>query len=129
MQDLKIVRRICLAAVALAGALPVCAHHSQAMFDADKKLTLSGTVKEFQFSNPHCYIQLLVPTETNQGGSDEWSIELGAPAHLLRGGWKPKTLKPGDKITVIINPLRDGAKGGHYQSGTWADGKSLAVQP
>lgn len=100
---------------------PCFAHHSQAMFD-ERTVMLSGTVKEFQFTNPHCYIQLLVPT----GGADEeWSIELGAPAHLIRGGWKPKTLKPGDKIVVVLNPLKDGNKGGHYQSGTWADGTAI----
>lgn len=123
MVNLNTTRKIFLVVAALLCALPVCAHHSQAMFDPDQKLTLSGTVKEFQFTNPHCYIQLLVATEGS--GTEEWSIELGAPAHLLRGGWKPKTLKPGDKITVVINPLRDGSKGGHYQSATGADGKSL----
>lgn len=104
---------------------PGFAHHSQAMFDDSRTMTLTGTVREFQFTNPHCYIQLLVP-EAN-GAEEEWSIELGAPAHLLRGGWKAKTLKPGDKITVIVNPLKDGAKGGHYQSGTGADGKPLGT--
>lgn len=120
------VHRIILAAFALACALPAFAHHSQAMFDAEKKLTLSGTVREFQFTNPHCYIQLLVPTP--EGSTEEWSIELGAPAHVLRAGVKPNTLKPGDKITVVINPLRDGAKGGHYQSATTAEGKPLGTQ-
>jgi len=103
------------------------AHHSQAMFDNGRLLTLNGTVKEFQFTNPHCYIQLLVADA--DGSTDEWSVELGAPAHLLRGGWKVKTLRPGDRITVVINPLRDGVKGGHYLSGTWADGKPLGPPP
>lgn len=129
MKHTMVVNRMFAGMVATMCALPVLAHHSQAMFDADKKVTLSGTVKEFQFSNPHCYIQLLVPNqEQTQGGSEEWSIEMGAPAHVLRAGWKANTLKPGDKITVVINPLRDGGKGGHYMSATGADGKPFGPQ-
>lgn len=125
MTDSNAVRRIFLLAL-LTCALPAVAHHSQAMFDSAKKMTLSGSVKTFQFSNPHCYIQVLVPIQGGQG-SEEWSVEMGAPAHLLRAGWKPNTLKPGDKITVIVFPLRDGSKGGHYISATGADGKPFGT--
>jgi Family of unknown function (DUF6152) len=107
---------------ALLLAAPAFAHHSAAMFDLKRAVTLTGTVKEFQFTNPHCFIQLVVNDEQ---GVSEWSIEMGAPAHLLRSGWKPRTLKPGDKITVIVNPLSDGGKGGNYASGTGPDGKSI----
>ena len=89
-------------------------------------MTLSGTVKVFQFTNPHCWIQLLVSTGDS---TTEWSIELGSPAHLIRAGWKPNTLKPGDKITVIVNPLREGANGGGFVSATGVDGKPIGALP
>jgi Family of unknown function (DUF6152) len=112
-------------AAILLGA-PVLAHHSFAMFDLDKQGTLSGTVREFQFTNPHCWIQLLVKTGES---ADEWSIEMGSPAHLIRAGWKPNTLKPGEKITVVYHPLRDGTRGGSFISASTADGKPIVVPP
>ena len=98
---------------------PVLAHHSGAMFDNESSVTLTGTIKQFQWSNPHCWIQVLVP---DRSGSVEWSVEMGSPSQLFRGGWKPKTLQPGDKIIVIIHPMRDGTKGGLYVSATRVDG-------
>ena len=103
-------------------ATPVMAHHSFAMFDLDKSITLIGTVREFQFTNPHCFIQLMVP----QGDANaEWSIEMAAPAHLVRSGWTRSTVKPGEKITLIIHPMRAGGLGGSYVSGTHQDGTPL----
>lgn len=103
-------------------APPVLAHHSFAMFDSDKSVTLTGTVKQFQFNNPHCFIQLMVP----QGNTTaEWSIEMAAPAHLVRSGWTRNTVKEGDKITVIVHPLREGTLGGGYVSGTRQNGEPL----
>ena len=102
---------------------PALAHHSFAMFDNQKQVALSGTVREFQFTNPHCFIQLLVPEEG--GKTVEWSIEMGAPAHLVRAGWTKTTVKPGDKITVQIHPLKDGGVGGSFVSATGANGKPL----
>jgi hypothetical protein len=96
------------------------------MFDLKKSITLSGTVKEFQWTNPHCWIQLWVPTEEHQV---EWSIEMGAPIDLFRNGWKPRTLKPGDKVTVIIHPMRDGSNGGLFVSATASNGAPLGEQP
>lgn len=104
-------------------AATASAHHSGAMFDQSKQQTLAGTVKEFQWTNPHSWIQLLVPNDS--GGTDEWSIEMAGPPALYREGWRVSTLKQGDKITVLINPMRDGSKGGNFVSGTGADGKAL----
>ncbi len=80
------------------------AHHSSAMFDQEHKITLSGTVREFQWTNPHCYIQLTV--QDKQGKPEEWSVEMAAPIYLQQRGWRPSTLKPGDTVTVIVSPLR-----------------------
>jgi len=101
-------------------ALPLAAHHSGAMFDEKTSVTLSGTVKEFQWTNPHCWIQVLVP-----GSSEtvEWSVEMGAPFELFRTGLRPRTIKPGDKITVVVHPMRDGTRAGLFVSAAGPDGK------
>jgi hypothetical protein len=98
----------------------VDAHHSGAMFDDQKSITLKGTVKQYQWTNPHCWIQVVVPDD--KGGTAEWSVEMGAPMELYRNGWRPRTLKAGDKITVVIHPMRDGSRGGLYVSAISADG-------
>jgi hypothetical protein len=99
------------------------AHHSFAMFDFAQSVSLSGTVKEIQWNSPHCFIQLLVPQQ--DGSVNEWSIEMGSPLHLMRHGWKPGTLKAGDKVTVVIHPLRDGGHGGDYVSAVGPDGSAV----
>jgi len=102
------------------------AHHSRAMFDQTKQVTLVGTVKAFQWTNPHCWIQGLGPDPNNpQAEPVEWGIEMGAPVELMRKGWKPGSLNPGDKVTIIVNPLRDGQPGGLVVSVTGPDGKII----
>jgi hypothetical protein len=100
------------------------AHHSFAMFDHDKNVTLVGTVKEFQWTNPHCWIQLLVADP--YGNQVEWGVELDSPRSLVRTGWKPEVVKPGDKITLVIHPKTDGTNAGGYVSGIAADGSALS---
>jgi hypothetical protein len=107
-------------------ATPVFAHHTGAMFDDHRSTTLSGTVKAFQWTNPHCWIQLMVAGEQ---GSAEWSVEMGSPSQLFHGGWKPKSLQPGDKITVVVRPMRDGTNAGLFLSATFADGKVIGTPP
>ena len=103
-------------------ALDADAHHSAAMFDEQKSVTLEGTVKSFQWTNPHCWIQLLV---SGQPEPIEWSVEMGAPSQLFNRGWRPKTLAVGEKIIVIIHPMRDGSSGGVFVSATDGDGHPL----
>ncbi|HEY6454714.1 MAG TPA: DUF6152 family protein [Steroidobacteraceae bacterium] len=120
------IRRAVL--LGIAGSMvvgPALAHHSITMFDAARMVTLSGTVKLFQWTNPHSFIQLLVPSET---GTIEWSVEMGSPGSLYRGGWRPGTLKPGDKIKVVIHPNRDGTAGGLLKAAVAADGRRLGSQ-
>ncbi len=104
-------------------ATPALAHHSMAMFDQSKTVSLSGTVKQFQWTNPHCYIQLLV--KGGDGKETEWSLEMGAPMYLYAKGWRPAVLKPGMPITVTINPLRNGDPGGVVLTAETADGKPI----
>jgi len=96
--------------IGLVASASVYAHHSFAMFDMAQELRLTGTVKEFQWTNPHSWIQLTVPTAN--GGSEEWSIETMSPGALKHLGWHPDSIKAGDKVVARIHPLRNGKKGG-----------------
>ena len=92
------------------GSSAALAHHSFAMFDNSKSVTIEGTVKEFQWTNPHSWVQLMVKDAA--GKETEWSIEGGSPNGLSRQGWKRTAIKAGDKAKVIIHPMKDGAPGG-----------------
>jgi hypothetical protein len=94
------------------------------MFDQQQSVTLSGTVKQFQWSNPHCWIQIAI---AGKAGVEEWSIEMGSPSQLYRGGWRPTTLRTGELVVLIVHPMRDGTKGGLFASATRADGAPLGV--
>jgi len=121
----KRVWLVCLSALLLgAAAVPVAAHHSYAMFDGSKRVSLEGTIREFRWTNPHSWIQIDVRNE--QGGTDTWTVECGSPNDMARHGWRSSTLKPGDHATIVINPLRNGDKGGRFISVTLADGTVLA---
>lgn len=98
------------AAAALSLAPAAMAHHSTAMFDMNKEVTLTGTVKQFQWMNPHTWIVFTVPNAA--GGVDEYGIEGMSPNYLARNGWSKHTLKAGDQVVLSIHPLKDGRKGG-----------------
>jgi hypothetical protein len=98
-------------------ALPAAAHHSFAVFDNQKNVTLEGTVKEFQWTNPHSWVQLTV-TDPATGEQVEWSIEGASPNALSRQGWKRTSLKAGDKATIVMHPMKDGTKAGSLVSAT-----------
>ena len=126
----KRILKVLMGFLAILTATSAYAHHSHAMFDSDKQVTLVGTVREFQWNNPHCWIQLLVPDANNPNAAPvEWGVEMGAPIQLIRHGWKPSSLKPGDRITVVINPLRDGRPGGQIVSAIGPDGKAIGAVP
>jgi hypothetical protein len=114
-------------AVAALGADGALAHHSPVMFDQAQRVTLTGTVREFQWTNPHSYIQLVV--KNDQGQDEEWNIEMAAPTYLYNLGWRPTTLKPGDTLTVTIARLRKGGNGGLLLKATTADGKPIGRAP
>jgi hypothetical protein len=116
-------KALTLAGIAAMYALPALAHHSFAMFDAEKVQKLDGTVKEFQWTNPHAWILLNVADTSGQ--QVQWAIEMGGPGGLARQGWLPKTLTPGMKIEAIIHPLKDGTHGGQFMAVTLPDGKLM----
>ena len=100
------------------------AHHSPAAFEAQKTVTLVGTVKEFRWQNPHTWIEMMVPNE--KGQEVLWAVELTSPTYLVKNGWKSTTLKPGDKVTVVGRPLKSGEPGSAiFTSLTLADGRTL----
>jgi hypothetical protein len=99
---------------------PLSAHHSFAMFDSVNKATITGTVTRFEWTNPHVFIEIDVPGPAGQ--VKHWSVELGSPSILQRSGWKFSDVKPGEKVTAIINPLRDGRPGGMLYRLTLSDG-------
>jgi len=88
------------------------AHHSFAMFDQENPVELNGTVKEWKYTAPHAFIILEV--KDPDGTGQVWSLEGGAPSGLIRDGWTRKTLKPGDELKMMIDPLRSGAPGGAW---------------
>ena len=108
----------------LAGlALPALAHHSFSMFEEKKELTLKGAVKEFQWGNPHTWIQLNVTDDS--GKVVEWSIEAGSPNLVGRQGWKRNTFKPGDQVEITVHPMRDGQPGGSFMRAVLPDGRKI----
>ena len=119
---------IASAAVSLL-ALPAAAHHSFAMFDQQKVVTLTGTVKDFEWVNPHSWIYLMVADDN--GAPKQWAIEMGSPGQISRIGWTRDSVRPGDNVTIEMNPLKDGTRGGTIVSLTLPDGKKLgrAGQP
>jgi len=114
------------AAAALALALlagQAQAHHSFAMFDRTHDVVLKGTVREFQWTNPHSFIELEVADP--QGAVTTYSIEMNSPNNLTRQGWKSSSLKAGDKVLLTMAPLRDGSKGGLFLAVQLPDGRVL----
>ncbi len=109
-----------LAVMALLAA-PVPAHHSFAMFDFNNTVTFKATVKEFRWTNPH--VVLLVEGSPTAGAAPEvWSMELTSPGNLTRIGWTRRSFKPGDRIELEFNPLRDGKHGGAFKKATFLEG-------
>ena len=120
---MRSMARTAAVSLALAAIAPsASAHHSPVMFDQSRTVSLEGTVRQFQWTNPHCYIQLVVE---DGGRQTEWNMEMGAPVYLYNRGWRPSTLKAGDRIRITASPLRSGANGGLVLSAESLDGKRL----
>ncbi len=113
--------------IALMAAIPAWAHHSMAGFDRQKTVTLTGTVKQFKWANPHSWIEMEIPD--GKGGVATWNVEMTSPAVLIRAGWKSSVMKPGDKVTVMAHPQQTGEPGGIFVSVTLADGRTLTDRP
>jgi hypothetical protein len=110
-------------AALLATVAPAVAHHSAAGIDRTKSQVVTGTVKEFRWTNPHSWIDLDVADD--KGVTRTWSVEMTSPTFLLRAGWKRSTIKPGDKVSITLRPFRNGDPGGLFMSITLPDGRVL----
>jgi hypothetical protein len=108
---------------ALALAAPAAAHHSGAMFDHTKTVTLTGVVKEFRWSNPHASIEVMVANPA--GAMEQWSIECSTPNILVRKGWSLHSFNPGDKVSMTMHPMRDGGHAGFVMAVNTASGEVL----
>ena len=108
----------------LAGVHTLLAHHAGTMFDETKTTELTGTVKEFQFTNPHAWIQVMVETKPGEAPK-EWSVEWGSPNQLSRQGIRPSTFKAGARVTMRIHPMRDGSAAGNFVAAKFDDGKTV----
>ena len=114
----------CIAIAIAALTLKVQANHSFSMFDVDKTVTVSGTLKEFEFINPHCWLHVTV-VDAASGKSMVWAFEMGSVGQIAAQGWKADTVKTGDKVTVDFHPMKDGSHGGQYLGAKLADGRSF----
>jgi hypothetical protein len=103
------------------------AHHSPIIFDRTRKVTIEGVVTEFKWSSPHSWIHLDVTDST--GKTANWGIEMNPASVLARGGWRSNTIKPGDKVSIVVYPLRNDEKGGQYISIKLPDGSTLGERP
>jgi hypothetical protein len=115
-----LVRMLALLTASLGAGQVTLAHHSFAMFDKTKFMTISGTVLKIEWANPHAYLQVQVPG--SNGTSTVYAIECSSPNELSRWGWKFNSVKVGDQISVGIYPLRNGQPGGLLFSVTLANG-------
>jgi len=121
------LKKILLVLISAAVSPLAMAHHSAAMFDHTKTVTIHGTVKEFQFTNPHSWLMVMVPGP--DGKAVEWGFEAEGPSSLLHVGILPKSFQPGDKVTVTGNPMRDGRPAGALISAVMADGRVFKTRP
>jgi uncharacterized protein len=109
-----------VAALAMLFVLPVTAHHSTAMFDFAKTVDMQGTIKSFQWTNPHTWTVVTVEGDATVAG--DYGLEGMSPNYLSRNGWTKRTLNVGDKVTLKVHPLKDGRKGGFMVSVKLPDG-------
>ena len=118
-------RALSLATIAAAiFVMPASAHHSFAMFDAAKDVTLKGTVKEFEWTNPHSWLRVMV-TDEKTGKPVLWALELSSPASLTTMGMHRDSVKAGDQVSVTFHPMKDGTRGGQFMAAVLPGGKNI----
>ena len=123
MNSRRLVGPGAIVALFAAGTGRVIAHHSAAMFDEKKTITVEGEVKEFQLTNPHSW--LLVDVKDKTGKVSTWGFEAEGPSTLARAGIKPSDLRPGTRLKITGNPMKDGTHAAIWVNAVRADGKAF----
>ena len=118
------VKTLALAGLCLSFGAPAFAHHSFAMFDREKAVNISGVVKEYEWTNPHVWIHMMVPDQTS-GRPVEWSFEMQAINANAALGWRADSVRPGDKVSVDFHPLKDGSRGGQFMEAVLPGGQKV----
>ena len=121
---MKLNSILCATCVSMV-ALPAAAHHSFSMFDREKTLTLNGEVKQFEWTNPHAWLYVMVMDDS--GKPVEYPLEMQGTGQAQKNGWRPDTVKPGDRVTVSMHPLKSGSHGGQLMTVVLPDGRKMAV--
>lgn len=116
---------VALATVGVLASSPIGAHHSFAPYEPNVQIKLSGIVTEFRWANPHAYIELDAEDAT-AGQKKHWLIECASTSILNRAGWRFNMLKPGDRVTLIVSPLRNGEPAALLKQITLADGRQYS---
>jgi hypothetical protein len=106
-------------------AVPAMAHHSFSMFDREKTMTLTGVVKQFDWTNPHAWLYVMVMDDA--GKAIEYPLEMQGTGQAQKNGWRPDTVKPGDRVTIAMHPLKSGSHGGQLMTVVLPDGRKMAV--
>ncbi len=119
------VLRTCAIALALAVTAGVAAHHSYAMFDAARTVTVTGSVAKLEWTNPHVFLWVYVPNPSAATGYDLYAFENGSPNVLAQRGWSKSTFNAGEAVSIAYWPLLDGRPGGHFAVATRADGSVI----
>ena len=119
----RMISALLVACGLVIGTQALVAHHAGTMFSEEVK-EISGTIKEFQFTNPHSWIQVMVETKPGDP-PQEWSVEWGSPNQLGRNGIRPSTFKPGTKVTMRVRPMRDGSPAAGFVGAKFEDGKTV----
>ena len=114
-----------VAAVGLMGlSVPLAAHHGAASFDTTRELTLKGSVTEWIWANPHCFLKFDAKDET--GTVRNWAVEVSNPTDMTRLGWARTSFKGGDEVTVTLQPVKSGAPVGRLRSVILPNGQTLS---
>ena len=112
-----------LLAAVLAGPAQVAAHHGAASFDTAVEITLKGTVTEWTWFNPHCFLRFDV--KGDDGTVKSWAVEAGNPTDMTKRGWSRNSFKPGDQVTVTLQPVKTGAPVGRIRTVVAANGQEF----
>jgi hypothetical protein len=107
----------------LAVSVPLAAHHGAAGFDMEKQLTMKGTVTDWLWANPHCFLRY--DTKDDAGNVAHWAVEVSNPTDMVRRGWTKRSVKVGDEVTVTVRPAKNGAPVGQLLKVVLPDGQTL----